>query len=162
MRRGVSLLEVLIAATILVIGLVPIMGYIQSAARDARLYEFHTQALVRARGLLEAARTLGPTTFEKALQGKDEVRVPVNLPLEAPRGDKDSGPRVDTLLSRMSPIQEGVSVRRVARHGPSALYELRARVEWRLVTDSRRAMTVEVATLVGDPLLTIHDVGGEP
>lgn len=152
-RAGVSILEVLLAAGILAFGLVPIMGSIQASTREARLLEFQTQALARARGCLEAARVLGPPAFDALLADKAVAVVPVALPSAA--GTEAS------VLSLME-VTETVTVRLVERHGGAGFYLLKCRVDWRLRAEERLTHTVELTTALASPLTSINDPGGGP
>jgi hypothetical protein len=153
-RRGVSVLEVLIAASVLAFGLVPILGSIQSASKEARLLELHTQALARARGQLEAARVLGPRVLDQLLAGKTEATVPVALPRTLAPEDKAGEV---TLVGRMGRLQESVTVKVLDRQGPAALYLLRSRITWVLPSEERQPHSVEVSTMLASPLTSIND-----
>ena len=157
MKRGVGLVEVLIAAAILAMGLLPIATSIQASARDARQLEAQTQALTRARGNLEAARVLGPEVFDRLLASAAEAPVPLRLPYDA--SGAAPVPGVVTLLDRMGAVEETVTVRVVRRHGHAGLYLLRSRFAWQNPIEPGRHQ-VELVTLVAGPLASIGDPTG--
>ena len=164
-RRAVSLAELVIAALVLAVGLVPIVGSIQSSAREARQLEAHAQGLARCRGLLEAVRVWGPAAFERALGGgaSAEAPLPIDLPTDfTPPAAAGVPPGVASpVLSRMPALAERVTVRLVRRNaGGAGLYALRAVVSWRSPGDGNRTITAELVTLAGDPRASL--VGGAP
>lgn len=156
-RRAVSLAEVLIASCILAMGLVPILGSLHTSNRDAVFLEFHTQALARARSLLEAARVWGPPAFDRLLAGKAEVQVPL-----APAAGGPTVAPAQTLLEvRMGRVEERVTVTALTRRGGAGLFLLRARVAWQHPGELRQHEVVLV-TLVGDPRASQIDPTGLP
>lgn len=156
-RRGVSLIEVLIASCILVSGLVYILGSLQTSNRDAVFMEFHTQAVARARGLLEAARVWGPPAFDRLLAGKAEAPVPL-----APASAAAGAAPAETLLDvRMGKVEETVIVSALTRRGSAGLFLLKARVAWQHPGELR-SHEVVLVTLVGDPRASLNDATGLP
>ena len=156
-RSALSLAEVLIAACILAMGLVPILGSLHAAGRDARLMEFHTQALVRARGLLEAAQVWGPAAFDKLLAGQSVATVPVSLPA----GKGGLAPAETFVSVRMGKLDECVTVSVLERRGAVALYLLKARVAWQSAIEPGQ-YEVELVTIVGDPRASLIASEGLP
>lgn len=146
MKRGVSLAEMVFAALILAIGLVPVVSGIQSTARDARLLESRSQVIARARGLLGAAQVLGPRVFEKATESGGEATLAIALP----------GGGSDTSTDRIGYMDERVIVREVARVGRAKLYMLTAVLRWVHPADPAHPQEMRLVTLQGDPLISMH------
>lgn len=153
------MLEIVIASLVLACGLIPVVSSIQSSAREARQLEAHVQALARCRGLLDAARSWGPSTFELYATKGGEVTLPLALPKDAPRTTAPAAGEASPVLARISNLKEKVTVQAARQGAGGALYLLKATVSWDALGDERRATTVELVTLVGDPLQTWKQPG---
>lgn len=140
--RGSLLAEMLLAAALLAFGLVPILGSFQSTAREARFLEYRSQALARARGLMQAARVHGPRAFEQALVGGSEGRLPIALPTAS--------------AGAPAPGEERVTVKVVRRAGTAALYLLTVRVVFVHPAAPERPVEITLVSLAGDPLASVN------
>jgi hypothetical protein len=150
-RRGVSLAEMVFAALILAMGLVPVVSGIQSTARDARLLETRSQVIARARGMLGAAQVLGPRVFENAPEAGGEATLQIGLPAggAAKLGETSSAERIGY-------TDERVLVKEVAKVGRAKLYKLTAVLRWVHPAEPTHPHEVQLVTLQGDPLISMN------
>jgi hypothetical protein len=171
--RGASALEVLMAAALIAVALVPIMGVSQSQEREAFELEYRTMAHWRARALVEAAIVAGVESLEERLLAAGvpaerapddpvpEMAVPDALmpagtavleyqaaALRAPSPAAPGGGRAALFRDRLL-----VGRALVTGSGPAGpaclLYRVRARVTWVFPGDvARREHRYELARLV--------------
>jgi len=136
-RRGFSLVEVLVAAVVVACGLVPLLGMFSQQTRVASVNKYQVLARARAKRILDGLSALEYDTLARlAADAGEAAGLPTVLPppeeeLKAMLGDA-FGDEHRHLVGTMALYTEGVTWAEV---DPRGLARLDVRMSWRSPAD---------------------------